>query len=224
MKSRSWALGVLCAALTCAAPAAAAPTTVHLRVEGSVGTIYDAPVITNGHAIEQDKAGPQPCDGTNNGANPTPGPTVTSTLDDALAWDGSWTPSLNDFLVKRIGPDAATTTKFWGLALNFKQLQTGGCQQQVKAGDQVLFAYDLFSKKHILELTGPAHARSGKKFAVKVVDGQDGKPVAGARIGVARTNSQGIAKTSFSGKGRAVHKAERSDSVRSNALIVRVKK
>jgi hypothetical protein len=224
MKSRLWALGVLTAALAAAAPALAAPATVNLRVEGATGTIFDGTVTTNGHAIEQDKAGPQPCDGTNNGASAVPGPTVTSTLDDAAAWDGSWSNSLKDFEVTRIGPDANTASKFWGLVLNFKQLQVGGCQQQVKTGDQVLFAYDLFSMKHILELTGPSHATSGRKFKVKVVDGQNGQPVAGAKVGVAKTNSQGIASTSFRGHGRAVLKAQAPDSVRSNALIVQVRK
>jgi hypothetical protein len=224
MKSRLWALGVLTAALMGAATAHAAPATVNLRVEGAVGTIFDGSVTTDGHAIEQDKAGPQPCDGTNNGAHPTPGPTVTSALDTALAWDGKWSNSLKDFEITRIGPDAATTTKFWGLALNFQQLQVGGCQQQVKTGDQVLFAYDMFSKKHLLELTGPSHALSGKKFKVKVVDGQNGKPVAGAKVGVAKTNAKGVATTSFRGTGRAVLKAESPDSVRSNALVVHIKK
>jgi hypothetical protein len=224
MKFRLWALGVLTAALVAAAPAVAAPTTVNLRVEGATGTIWDGPVTTDGHAIEQDKAGPQPCDGTNNGAHPTPAPTVTSTLDDAVAWDGIWSNSLKDFEITRIGPDANTSTKFWGLALDFQQLQVGGCQQQVKAGDQVLIAYDLFSKKHLLKLTGPSHATSGQKFKVKVVDGQNGQPVAGAKVGVEKTNAKGIATTSFKGVGRAVLKATKADSVRSNALIVKVKK
>ena len=192
--------------------------------EEPLGTIYDAPVITDGHAIQQDKAGPQPCDGTNNGANPTPGPTVTSALDDAIAWDGVWSNSLKDFEITRIGPDANSTTKFWGLALNFHPLQVGGCQQRVKTGDQVLFAYDLFSKKHVLQLTGPKTATSGKRFKVKVVDGQNGQPVAGAKVGVAHTNAQGVASTSFRGAGRAVLKADKADSVRSNALVVKVKR
>jgi len=224
MKSRYWALGVLTAALVGAAPALAAPATVNVRVEGPVGTIWDGPVTTDGHAIEKDHFGPQPCDGTNNGANPTPGPTVTSALDDTYAWDGKWTPSLNDFQVTRIGSANQTATKFWGLVLNFKQLQVGGCQQQVKTGDQVLFAYDLFSAKHVLKLTGPSKVTSGKKFKLKVVDGQDGKPVAGAKVGVAKTNAQGVATTSFKGSGRAVLKATAPQSVRSNALIVQLKK
>jgi hypothetical protein len=225
MKSLYVAVAVAAsAALIGAAPALAAPTSVNLRVEGPEGTLWDGPVTTDGHAIEKDHFGPQPCDGTNNGAHPTPGPTVTSTLDDALAWDGKWTPSLNDFLVSRIGPDANSSTKFWGLVLNFQQLQVGGCQQQVKAGDQVLFVYDLFSMKHILKLTGPSHAREGRKFKVKVVDGQNGKPVAGAKVGVVKANSKGVATTSFKGAGRGVLKATAPQSVRSNAVVVKVKK
>lgn len=224
MKFRYWALGVLTAALASAAPALAAPATVNVRVEGPVGTIWDGPVTTDGHAIEKDHFGPQPCDGTNNGASPTPGPTVTSALDDTFAWEGKWTPSLNDFQITRIGSAGQTATKFWGLVLNFQQLQVGGCQQQVKTGDQVLFAYDLFSAKHILKLTGPTRARAGKRFKVKVVDGQNGRPVAGAKVGVVRTNAQGVASTSFKGRGRAVLKATAPESVRSNALIVKVAK
>jgi hypothetical protein len=224
MKLHHTATAALATALLVAAPAAAAPTSVNLRVEGPAGTIFDGPVTTDGHPIEKDRFGPQPCDGTNNGAHPTPGPTVTSTLDDELAWDGKWSPSLNDFQVTRIGPDAQTSTKFWGLVLNFQELQVGGCQQQVKAGDQVLFAYDLFSMKHILKLTGPSNAKSGKKFKVKVVDGQNGKPVPGAKVGVVKANSKGVATTSFRGKGRAVLKATAPQSVRSNALIVKIKK
>ena len=225
MKSLQVAIAVAAsAALVSAAPALAAPTSVNLRVEGPEGTLWDGPVTTDGHAIEKDHFGPQPCDGTNNGAHPTPGPTVTSTLDDALAWDGKWTPSLNDFEITRIGPDANSTSKFWGLVLNFQQLQVGGCQQQVKAGDQVLFVYDLFSMKHILKLTGPSHAREGKKFKVKVVDGQNGKPVPGAKVGVVKANSKGVATTSFKGAGRGVLKATAPQSVRSNALVVKVTK
>jgi hypothetical protein len=224
MKFRYWALGVLTAALAGAAPALAAPATVNLRVEGATSTIFDGTVTTDAHQVEQDKAGPQACDGTNNGASTTPGPTVTGALDTAVAWDGTFSRSLKDFEITRIGPDANTSTKFWGLVLNFKQLQVGGCQQQVKTGDQVLFAYDLFSKKHILKLTGPTTATSGKKFKVKVVDGQNGQPVAGAKVGVATTNSKGVATTSFRGTGRAVLKADKADSVRSNALVLHVKR
>src|SRR5262249_2278006 len=68
------------ALVTEAAPAA--PATVHLRVEGSSATLFDGSVATDGKTLTKDGSGPHPCDGTNNGANPTPGPTMTAALDD----------------------------------------------------------------------------------------------------------------------------------------------
>ena len=224
MKSRIGTLAVL--ALALAAPSAtAAPATVNLRVEGSTDTIFEGTVGTDGHAIEQDKNGPQPCDGTNGGANPTAGPTVTSALDDAVAWDGTWNPSFSDFLVNRIGQDKATDTQFWGTALNGVPTEVGGCQAAVKTGDEVLWAYDLFSAKQYLELSGPTTAKLNKPFKVKVTDTKNGgKPVKGAIVSrVAKTNAKGVATIVGNDKGALLVKAERRGAIRSNALIVRVK-
>jgi hypothetical protein len=224
MKSRIGTLAVLGLAL--AAPSAtAAPATVDLRVEGSTDTIFEGTVKTDGHSIEQDKNGPQPCNGTNGGANPTAGPTVTSALDDAVAWDGTWNPSFSDFLVNRIGSDKATDTQFWGTALNGTPTELGGCQVQVKSGDEVLWAYDMFSAKQFLHLTGPKTAKLNKPFKVKVTDEKNGdKPVKGATVGqVARTNAKGVATIVGKARGLTLVKAERKGAIRSNALVVRVR-
>ncbi|MEA2404745.1 MAG: hypothetical protein QOE08_1392 [Thermoleophilaceae bacterium] len=220
MKTRIGALTVLVIALACG-PATAAPVKVNLRVEGATSTIFEGPVTTDGHAIEQDKAGPQKCDGTNGGANPAAGPTMTSALDDALAWDGSWSTSFSDFLINRIGTDAQTSTRFWGYALNYKDVQVGGCQQRVKAGDEVLFAFDAFGKRY-LKLTGPTRLTVGQNFNLRVVDGKTGKAVAGAKVAGLRTNSKGIAKGNAKRAGRVVLKATASKSLRSNALVLRI--
>jgi hypothetical protein len=222
MIRRAWALAALLLALACA-PALAAPVTVNLRVEGKDTTIFEGRVRTDGHAIEQDAAGPKPCDGTNGGAHPTPGPTMTSALDDGLAWDGTWTESLQDFQIDRVGPDRgdAAHNMFWGYALNFQASDVGGCQQQVKSGDQVLYVFDFFSKKEILKLSGPKRATSGRVFRVTVVDGRDGTPVRNARVGGSKTNRFGKAILRAPRKGTLVLKAEHTGSVRSNALRVR---
>jgi hypothetical protein len=224
MKSRIGALAALGLALACPS-AIAAPATVDLRVEGADDTIFEGSVRTDGHAIEQDKNGPQPCDGTNGGANPTPGPTVTSALDDAVAWDGTYNPSFSDFLVNRIGSDAATSDKFWGTALNGTPTELGGCQVQVKAGDDVLWAYDMFAAKYFLELSGPKTAKLNRPFKVKVVDAKNGdKPVKGASVsGVARTNAKGEATIVGEDRGLLLVKAERRGAIRSNSLVVRVR-
>jgi hypothetical protein len=142
------------AVLAACAPAIAAPVTVQVRVEGATSTIFEGPVTTDGKPIDKG-SGPHPCDGTNLGANPIPGPTMTSALDDAslggaFSWDGTWFSGFEDFGIDRVGPDAVdfANNRFWGYALNFISTQVGGCQQQVQAGDEVLFGYDFFSKAH----------------------------------------------------------------------------
>ncbi|HET9950070.1 MAG TPA: carboxypeptidase-like regulatory domain-containing protein [Longimicrobiales bacterium] len=217
-------LGTAAALAVLPGTAVAAPATVNLRIEGATQTLFEGPVTTDGKTLTKDASGPHACDGTNGGANPTPGPTMTSALDDGaigngFTWDGTWF-SFGDFGIDRIGPDAATSSQFWGYALNFAQVQVGGCQQQVKNGDQVLFAYDFFSKTHLLRLSGPAKAAVGEPLTVHVVDGQDGSPVPGAQVGGAATNSAGDATLSFPSPGTQTLKAEAPSSVRSNALAV----
>jgi hypothetical protein len=207
------------------APAAlAAPVTVNLRIEGKTSTIFEGPVTTDAKTLTKDASGPHACDGTNGGANPTPGPTMTSALDDGaiaggFTWDGTWF-SFGDFGIDRIGPDASTSTEFWGYAYNWQSSQVGGCQQQVSTGDDVLFGFDYFSKSALLRLSGPATAEADQPVRVTVVDGQSGSPVAGALVGGSVTGPDGQATVTFSATGVQRLKAERADALRSNALSV----
>jgi hypothetical protein len=183
MKTRIGTLAVLTAALALAPAAYAAPTKVKVRIEGATKTLFEGAVTTDAHPVDAgDGSGAHTCDGTNGGANSVPGPTATGALDDAvklgsLSWTGSYSNSFSDFIVSKIGPDAATASKFWGVAVQWTPLQVGGCQFKVSPGEEVLWAYDLFSKKHVLKLSGPRRAHHGKLFTVKVVDGQTNKPV-----------------------------------------------
>jgi hypothetical protein len=229
MKTRIGTLVVLTGALALAPAAYAAPTKVKVRVEGATKTLFEGTVTTDVHPVDgNDGSGAHTCDGTNGGANPTPGPTATGALDDALklgnlTWMGAYDPSFSDFVVSKIGPDAATSSAFWGVAVQWKSLEVGGCQFKVSPGEEVLWAYDLFSKKHILRLTGPRRAHHGKLFSVKVVDGQTNKPVAGAKVGGKKTNSGGIARLRYRTLGTKRLKATEPTSVRSNQLAVKVK-
>lgn len=212
------------AALVMAAPAAAAPATVNLRIEGKTSTIFEGPVTTDAKTLTKDGSGPHACDGTNGGANPTPGPTMTTALDDGaiaggFTWDGTWF-SFGDFGIDRIGPDANSSSEFWGYAYNWQSSNVGGCQQQVSNGDDVLFGYDYFSKTALLRLTGPATAQADQPVTVTVVDGQSGSPAAGASVGGTLTGPDGRATVTFSSTGVQRLKAERADALRSNALVV----
>jgi hypothetical protein len=233
MITRNGALAVLTSALVCAVPATAAtaaPTKVKVRIEGKTKTIFEGAVTAGTHEVDGgDGSGPHKCDGTNGGAGTTAGPTATSAMDDAvklagLTWAGSYDASFDDFIVNQIGPDASTSSAFWGVAVAGTSLQVGGCQRVVTAGEEVLWAYDSFGKK-LLHASGPKKVRAGKLLTVTVVDTDKGNvPVAGARIGGKKTNSKGIAQLRFKTSGTKRLKATASKAIRSNQLTVKVLK
>jgi hypothetical protein len=227
MTNRIWGThAVALAVFAIAAPAAAAdPVSVNLRVEGQSQTIFDGPVTTDGHNVTTQTSGTHRCDGTNNGAHPTPGPTATAALDDGarlngFTWDGRWfEQDFEDFAITRVAGDSATSTQFWGYAVNFKFASAGGCQTRVHQGDEVLWIFDAFSKTHVLKLDGPGAATTGAPVTVSVTDG-GAAPVPGATVGGAQTGADGKATLSFADPGVYRLKAERADSVRSNAISV----
>jgi hypothetical protein len=232
MNTRNGTLAVLTAALACAAPVAAqaAPTKVTMRIEGVNKTIFEGKVSTDIHDVDAaDGSGGHKCNGTNGGAGTTPGVTATSAMDDAvklagITWDGSFNSSFDDFIVNRIGPDAATDKAFWGVAVAGKSLEVGGCQRVVAKGEEVLWAYDLFEKKHLLRASGNSTVQVGKVYTIKVTDSQTGAVVKGASIARKKTNSKGLVKLKFKNPGKRHFKATEPDSVRSNRLTVKIKK
>ena len=207
-------------------PAAyAAPTAVQLRIEGRNSTIYEGPVTTDGKVASPASGGNHTCDGTNNGTNPSAGPTPTSALDDGEAlgsytWAGTWFSSFEDYSIDRVGPDPATSSEFWGQLVNFKFSSVGGCQERIKTGDEVLWAFDAFSKTQAARLTGPTSATVGKPFTVTVRNGDTGAPLAGHTVGPGVTGADGKADLTFDQAGIYRLKASRPDSVRSNVLNV----
>ncbi|KAF8661624.1 hypothetical protein AX16_001295 [Volvariella volvacea WC 439] len=122
---------------------------VNLLIDGpTTGTrpLFSGLVRTTGHPIRTAKGGLHQCDGTNGGANRTPGPTPNSALDDAarlngFTYDGAFFPEFDDFLIDRIGRVSNTNTTFWQIFLNGRPIQVGGCQQQVKDRDQIHYAF-----------------------------------------------------------------------------------
>ena len=216
---------VALAVFAIAAPAAAAdPVSINLRVEGQSQTLFDGAVTTDGHDVTTPSGGTHPCDGTNNGAHPSAGPTAIAALDDAarvngFTWDGRWFPDFEDFLVSRVAGESETRSQFWYFAVNYELGGTGGCQTRVNQGDEVIWIFDAFSKAHILKLTGPGAATTGAPVTVSVTDG-GAAPVPGATVGGVATGADGKATLSFADAGIYRLKAERADSVRSNSISV----
>ena len=227
MTKRFGALAVLVLALAAAAPAVAKPIAVNVRVEGRHKTIFEGTVKTTIHPVDGgDGTGAHKCDGTNNGASSTPGPTVTGAFDDGatlnhVSWHGTWFPSFEDFLIDRVGPDSATSSKFWELDLNYKSLNVGGCQQKVSPHDRVIVAFDGFGRP-LLKLKGPKEATAGKSFRVRVVNGRNGHPVQGATVRGEKTDKHGRVRITVKHTGLVRLKARKHGTIRSNEWDVAV--
>lgn len=234
------ATAVASAALALAAPALAAPITLNLRVEGPSSTIYEGPVTTDVHQVSAadsstNQVAPHDCDGVHNGSPmnpngyPSPAPTATSTLDDAakqngFTWDGTWYSSFNDILVNNVGPDAPAPGTYWTFMVNWKVDQNnGGCADQVRSGDDLVWATWDFAGP-FLQLSGtPTRIPTYTPFTVTVSD-QDGSghasPAAGASVGGQTTDSQGHATFEYGTPGTYFLKATQSGAVRSNGQSV----
>ncbi|KAG8779456.1 hypothetical protein FRC12_024245 [Ceratobasidium sp. 428] len=174
-------------------------------------------------------------DGTNLSANPTPGPTCTSALDDAakrthFTWDGTYSTSYDDYFVTKIGGSAQTESQFWGVLLNWQFTPVGGCQQKVAQKDEILWAYDAFNKAHFLKLDGPATAKVNVPF--QGIDGSTkafvpGASIAGLPASAASAHglvvsgpadASGHVTVTFKEPGVKKIKASKDDSIRSNTL------
>ena len=227
MKLRTLAAMAVVGLLAALTATSAHAVKVNVRVEGKTRTLLERNVDTFVHEVTGDNTGPHKCDGTNGGASTTPAPTLTGAFDDAarkagVLWEGSWSASFEDFLINKVGPDASTSSQFWGTALNFKDTEAGGCQVQVQQGDQVLIAYDAFGKTK-LRLSGPRGARTGELVALVVTDGTTGERVKGAVIGTKRSSSAGRVYFRIAKRGLYRFKADKADAVRSNQWKVRIK-
>ncbi len=220
-------LTVLALSLFAASVASATPEPIELRIEGATRTIFEGTLKTEGHMVTTQSGGTHKCDGTNDGVNPTPGPTPTAALDTAAAkygftWNGTWFESFEDYGVSRIAETEQTSSEFWGVLINYQFTELGGCQQIVHPHEEVLWAFNAFEAAHFLKL------KKGKRGSntVRVTDGMSGEPIEGATVGPinngagATTNAQGEATVTFSTPGKHRVKAERSGSIRSNAVLI----
>lgn len=233
MKGRNLKTAIVLAALTlaltlfAASSASAAPEPVKLRIEGATRTIFEGTVKTEGHMVTTESGGTHECDGTNDGANPTPGPTPTDALDTAAAkegftWDGSWYGGFEDYFIERIAESAETETEYWGVLVNYQFTPVGGCQQIVHRGEEVLWAFNAFNAEHFLKLKKGKHGSD----TVLVTDGMTGEPIEGATVGPVNngpgvtTNAHGEATLTFANPGKHRVKAERAGSIRSNSVVI----
>jgi hypothetical protein len=220
------ACALLATAAAHAAPAAqATPTQVNVRIEGKSETLFEGPILTEGHEIEASSDTQQrPCDGINpnDPENTTPGPTPTAASVDAMSllgetFDGRWYGGYDDYFITRWGPDREEQGMSWGVLVNNVFTDVGGCQYELRAGDEVLWAYNAFASKPFLALlpvaagytsgTRPltATAELSKPFEVEVLDYSDDKedvpPATSERTGSAPYADADVSPVQTSVKG-----------------------
>ncbi len=212
------------------AAASAAPVSLTLRIEGATRTLFEGPVTTDARQVDgHDGTGTHTCDGTNNTAFPTPGPTVGTAMADeadrgALSWEATWSAPYQEFFLNTIDgetPDFSMTSTYWGLYQGGASASTGMCEVRPAAGGEILWAVTTGSEP-ILHLTGPSTVAAGQSAAFSVSDesAPPPSPIAGATVDGASTNAGGQATLSFASAGTYTVKAIRSGAVRSNALVV----
>jgi hypothetical protein len=169
--------------IACAATAQAMPTQVNVRIEGAERTLFEGPVLSEGHEVEAaSDTRKRACDGinVNDPENVVPGPTPTAASADAMSligetFDGQWYSQYEDYFVTRWGPDEQDLGEgaYWGVLVNNVFTSVGGCQYELSGGDEVMWVYDAFDSRPSLALY-PAGSTSGARPLTAVA--QPGKP------------------------------------------------
>lgn len=165
-------LAAVLATVSSASPARAALTEVNVRIEGASKTLFEGPILTEGHDVssyKEDGGGAadlaeHSCDGIDplDPENTVPGATPTAASVDAMdligetdALAGQWYPSFEDYFVKQWGKEAENAeagSRSWGVLVNNVFTSVGGCQYELAAGDEVLWIYNAFESRPILGL------------------------------------------------------------------------
>lgn len=225
--------GLLVLGLSAAAPAAAAPVTVDLRIEGSTRTLFEGQVTTDVRPFRFTGSSQEHrCDGTateNQGPSPLPAPTRGAALAEAserapFSIEGTFSaslgsPSFDTIAGEKVAFDPASN-RFLAEYKNGQFASYGSCGDPIQAGDDVLFAYTDGSEP-LLKLTGPRTTAPSAPVTVRVVDASTGAPVAGATVDGATTGADGTAPAGpFSERGNHALKASKPGTIRSNRLRV----
>ena len=218
----------LTAAMLLAAPAAAAPVTVELRIEGPTRTLFEGPVTTDVRPFRfTGETTAHQCDGTTvGGASPSPVPTRGAALAAAaertpFSIVGSWHAQFGASFTEIAGESVAFdpgTNRFLAEFKNDAFAGLGACADPIQSGDDLLFAYADGSEK-LLELSGPARARPGEAVTVRVTE-PSGAPVEGATVGGRQTAADGRAVVGPLARGDNDLKAAKTGAIRSNRLRV----
>lgn len=212
-------------AIVCAPAAEATPTQVNVRIEGAERTLFEGPILTEGHEVEASSdTQARSCDGVdvNDPENVLAGPTPTAASVDAMGligetFDAQWDPLYDDYFLTRWGPDAQSPgdAAYWGVLVNNVLPNVGGCQYELGGGDEVTWVYNAFATRPSLALYAAgttsgarpltALAQRGQPFEVEVRsfgEGSEGTPPAQPeRTGSAPYEGAAVSPVEVSEKG-----------------------
>ncbi len=225
-----------------------------MRIEGRTKTLFEGPILTEGHAVSSYEAdggsaaedlAEHPCDGIDplDSGNSTPGPTATAASVDAMdligetqAMAGQWYPGFDDYFVKQWGAEpenAEAEGRSWGILVDNVFTNVGGCQYELGAGDEALWAYDAFAFRPFLALFASdadyaggerpltATAQLDVPFEVEVLayedDVEDSPPAHPERAGAVPFAGAKVAPAITSAKGFETVDLESPAAVTTNA-------
>ncbi|HTZ65138.1 MAG TPA: hypothetical protein VMB51_13620 [Solirubrobacteraceae bacterium] len=143
-----------------ACAAIATPTRVETRIVGSRETLFEGPLLTEGHDIKASSdTEERPCDGVNpnDPENVMPGATPTAAAVDAMTiigetFNGVWYPGRDDYLITRFGPEAEAEGESWWVFVNGTLLDVGGCQYELNEGAEALWRFGSLASRPMLTL------------------------------------------------------------------------
>ncbi|HET6551582.1 MAG TPA: hypothetical protein VFG79_24150, partial [Solirubrobacter sp.] len=204
------------------APAAAAPVTVDLRIEGASRTLFEGPVTTDVRTFTA-ADGEHRCDG---GAGAVTRGAVIDAASEAAPFSmvATWNPGYGNPTFAQIAGDSVAydpaTNRFLAEYKNGAFASDGSCSDAVAPGDRVLFAFADGSET-LLALSGPATAKPGAAVTLKVTDAASGAPVAGASVAGAVSGADGsVSAGPWNDRGDHDLKAAKAGSIRSNRVRV----
>jgi hypothetical protein len=179
------ALLIIGASLIWTTAALAGPTELTVRVEGKEKTLFEGPILTEGHDLQAaSDSQTRRCDATNNNAHPEAMATPTAAAADAMemtgqAWDGSWFDGYDDYYLTQFGPDHEDlgAGQYWGILVNGVFTPVGGCQYGDRAGDEVLWAYDAFSGRRFLWLAAAGDNTAAPRTPLPTAYVEVGQPL-----------------------------------------------
>lgn len=220
-------VGGLLLALALPALAAAAPVTVNFRIEGKTRTLYEGRVTTDVGPIDVgDGTGPHACDGTTTPGVTVPAPTRGNAFFSAARGPGGFTFTGTftfDLQFSVIAGDPVAfdpgTGEFLAEYKNGAFAAVGSCGDQIRSGDDVLYAYATGSEQ-LLKLSGPSIVAPGASAALTVTDAATGLPVAGADVGGVTSGPDGTVHPTLADRGPHPFKASKTGAIRSNRVDV----